>query len=68
MWLVGFSASSRWGVLWQRKVVFFSGVVAGFLVVENTMTFFPVWVSRFGGCQSLWWCGGCLCLDKFGVG
>ena len=25
---------------WQQKVVFFSGVVDGFLVVENTMTFF----------------------------
>ena len=42
-------------------MVFFSGVVAGFLVVENTMTFFPVWVSRFGGSQSLWWRGGYLC-------
>ena len=38
-------------------MVFFSGVVDGFLVVENTMTFFfffPVWVSRSGGGQSLW--------------
>ena len=26
--------------LWRGKVVFFCGVVAGFLVVENTMTFF----------------------------
>ena len=37
-------------------MVFFSGGVDGFLVVENTMTFFffPVWVSRSGGGQSLW--------------
>ena len=36
---------------WQQKVVFFSGVVDGFLVVENTMIFFffSVWVSRSGG-------------------
>ena len=46
---------------------FFSGVVDGFLVVENTMTFF------FGLGEQIWrWsefvgCGGCLCLDKFGV-
>ena len=35
---------------------FFSGVVDGFLVVENTITFFFfwVWVSRFGGGRSLW--------------
>ena len=30
--------------------------------------FSPVWVSRSGGGWSLWGCGGCLCLDKFGVG
>ena len=37
---------------------FFSGVVDGFLVVENTITFFlfffSVWVSRSGGGRSLW--------------
>ena len=25
-------------------------------------------MSRSGGGRSLWGCGGCLCLDKFGVG
>ena len=42
---------------WQQKVVFFSGVVDGFLVMENTMTFFffnIVWVSRSSGGWSLW--------------
>ena len=56
---------------WQQKVVFFSGVVDGFLVVENTMTFF-FFPDGLG--EQIWWwlefvgCGGCLCLDKFGVG
>ena len=54
---------------WQQKVVFFSGVVDGFLVVENTMTSFFFFLG-----EQIWWrlefvgCGGCLCLDKFGVG
>ena len=42
---------------WQQKVVYFSGVVDRFLVVENMMIFFffpPVWVSRSGGGRSLW--------------
>ena len=56
---------------WQQKVVFFSGVVDGFLVVENTMTFF-FFPDGLG--EQIWWwlefvgCGGCLCLEKFGVG
>ena len=49
-------------------MVFFNGVVDGFLAVENTMNFFSVWVSRSSGGQSLWGCGGCLRLYKFGVG
>ena len=50
-------------------MVFFSGVVDGFLVVENTMTFFFPDLGEY-----IWWwsefvgCGGYLCLDKFGVG
>ena len=36
---------------WQQKVVFFSGVVDGFLVVENKMTsfFFLFFFSFFSG-------------------
>ena len=53
----------------SRRWFFFSGVVDGFLVVENTMTFF-----FFDLGEQIWWwsefvgCGSCLCLDKFGVG
>ena len=38
-------------------MVFFNGMVDGFLAVENTMTFFSVWVSRSSGGRSLgvWW-------------
>ena len=56
VWLVGSQLLASEVFPWQQKVVFFSGVVDGFLVVENTMTsfFFFFWVSRSGGGWSLW--------------
>ena len=47
-------------------------MMAGFLVLENIMAVFFLFFW-FGLGEQIWWwefvgVGGCLCLDKFGVG